>query len=109
MKKPICFICQVMAPGWEGAWDQGYTRPRPSPFMRPFCLQGGLLAHFSGLRGEWSAFFGREAPEKGFFGAEGAVLENFSDFLKKLLKKNAIKSDFRKKIGVKIFPKKWVS
>ena len=89
---------------------QGWARPRPSPFMRPFCLQGGgSSAFFRVWGGVSSAFFGREAPEKGVFGAEGAVLENFSNFSKKLLKKNAIKSDFRKKIGVKIFPKKWVS
>ena len=70
---------------------------------------GGFRAPFFGSEGGVSsAFFGREAPEKGVFGAEGAVLENFSNFSKKLLKKNAIKSDFRKKIGVKIFPKKWV-
>ena len=34
--------------------------------------------------------FGREAPENG---AEGAVLENFCDFSKKLSLKNAIKSE----------------
>ena len=83
------------------------------PFYASVLPPGGFRAPFFGFfrvrGGGSSAFFGREAPEKGFFGAEGAVLEKFSDFLKKLLKKNAIKSDFRKKIGVKIFPKKWVS
>ena len=33
--------------------------------------------------------FGREAPK---FRAEGAILENFSDFSKKIFPKNAIKS-----------------
>ena len=33
--------------------------------------------------------FGRKMPE---FGAKGAVLENFSNFLEKLFLKNAIKS-----------------
>ena len=44
----------------------------------------------SALRGEGVELqiFGREAPENG---AEGAVLENFSDFSEKLFLRNAIK------------------
>ena len=44
--------------------------------------------------GDWGQDFGREAPK---FGAEGAVLENLSDFSGKLFLKNAIKS---KKCGI---------
>ena len=69
----------------------GQDRVRPLLCVR-FASRGGVSSaffrFFAGARGGVSsAFFGREAPEKGFFGAEGAVLENFSDFLKKLLKK----------------------
>ena len=60
-------------------------------------------------REQCSPFGPKIAENRADFGAEGVVLEKFSNFSKKLLKKNAIKSDFRKKIGVKIFPKKWVS
>ena len=68
---------------------QGCTRPRPSPFKRPstryngvrppwggvsiagFRPKGGLIAGFSDFRA-------RSARN----GAEGAVLENFEDFMK---------------------------
>ena len=96
---------------WPAMKSNVTTSIRP---VKPWFLLTPFLFAIGNWTLPWSqkstvAFFGREATEKGVFGAEGAVLENFSDFLKKLLKKNAIKSDFRKKIGVKIFPKKWVS
>ena len=48
--------------------------------MHDFGLRGGVRLQD----------FRREAPENG---AEGAVLENFCDFSKKLSLKNAIKSE----------------
>ena len=54
-------------------------------------LRGGVELHDFGLRGGVRLQdFRREAPE---IGAEGAVLENFCDFSKKLSLKNAIKSE----------------
>ena len=54
-------------------------------------LRGGVELHDFGLRGGVRLQdFRREAPENG---AEGAVLENFCDFSKKLSLKNAIKSE----------------
>ena len=53
--------------------------------------EGGVELHDFGLRGGVRLQdFRREAPE---IGAEGAVLENFCDFSKKLSLKNAIKSE----------------
>ena len=53
-------------------------------------LRGGVELHDFGLRGGRLQDFRREAPENG---AEGAVLENFCDFSKKLSLKNAINSE----------------
>ena len=62
--------------------------------------EGGVIFSVNFLRGDSVARFWpqgvrlqdfrREAPENG---AEGAVLENFCDFSKKLSLKNAIKSE----------------
>ena len=53
-------------------------------------LRGGRVARFWPQAGVRLQDFRREAPE---IGAEGAVLENFCDFSKKLSLKNAIKSE----------------
>ena len=53
-------------------------------------LRGGVELHDFGLRRVRLQDFRREAPE---IGAEGAVLENFCDFSKKLSLKNAIKNE----------------
>ena len=54
-------------------------------------LRGGRVAPFWPRGGGFRLQdFRREAPENG---AEGAVLENFCDFSKKLSLKNAIKSE----------------
>ena len=42
-------------------------------------------------------FSGAKRLKKGFGGAEGAALEKISQISKKLIRKNAIKSDFSKK------------
>ena len=61
------------------------SRSRGVLCSRPPPRGGGFEAHFFGPRGGVEApFFGREAPEKRFRGAEGAALEKFSEILKKL-------------------------
>ena len=57
-----------------------------SVFPRGQCSYCSILAR----RGSYCRIFGREMPENG---AEGAVLENFCDFSKKLSLKNAIKTE----------------
>ena len=48
-------------------------------------------------------FGGKKGGKRGKNGAEGAVFEIFFGVLEKFVNKNAIKSDFSEKSGLKIF------
>ena len=86
------FLYQFLKWQKDCFWRQGCTRPRPSPFWRPRTryngvsdpLRGGVRLQDFGPRGvsitEFLDFRERSARN----GVEGAVLENFEDFLKVL-------------------------
>ena len=82
-------------------FNQGFFNHFPTPW--PLSEGGRLeLQGFGPQGGLELQVFGREAPENG---AEGAVLENFYDFSKKLSLKNAIKSENLGVWGWKFFQK----
>ena len=81
---------------------QGCTRPRPSPFMRPFCLQGGgferLFSVFCGCEGGgFERLFRARSARKRVFRRRRRRFRKFFGFSEKIVKKKCNKKWFQEK------------